>query len=130
MANTQFKDIAFNGKKYVTVGETGNIATSNDGVNWAPQMSNITENLHSIEWVDGQFISVGEEGTIISSIDGDNWTSDPSLNSSRLTSIATNGKTTVIGGWDSGPKDNLFISTDEQKWSDLDILRNLQIFGY
>jgi flagellin len=83
--------------------------------------------LHSIEWIDGKFVSVGENGMIISSVNGIDWSSESPLNSLRLNTIASNGQSVIIGGWDGTSKDNLFISTDDQNWAVVDALNDSQI---
>lgn len=125
--NTPYKDIAFNGDMYVAVGTDGNVATSLDGSEWTDRTSNVTNDLHSVEWIDGKFLSVGENGTIISSENGVDWSSESPLNSFRLNTIASNGESVIIGGWDVTSKDNLFISTDDHNWAVIDALNNSQI---
>ncbi|MDX8390862.1 MAG: hypothetical protein R8M38_10280, partial [Mariprofundaceae bacterium] len=69
------RDIASNGTLFVTVGDTGMVATSSTGANgsWLGGTTGIANNLQGITWGNGKFVAVGAGQTIITSTDGINW---------------------------------------------------------
>ena len=72
------KDIIYANSLWMTVGETGRIQTSTDGLSWTTQTSGTIENLHGITYNSDAtaFVVVGDDNTILQSTDnGVTWTS-------------------------------------------------------
>lgn len=67
-----YQATAFGDGKYVSVGESGAIITSTDGINWVGQKSGTTNTLFAIAFGQGKFIAAGNN-IILSSTDGVNW---------------------------------------------------------
>ncbi len=57
----------------VTVGSSGTILTSINGINWLTQTSNTSERLWSITFGDNKYVVTGDNGTILTSPDGITW---------------------------------------------------------
>jgi hypothetical protein len=83
--------IAQNQSIIVTVGASGNIRTSTDGITWTTRTSGTTRQLNDIIWTGTQFVVVGATGTITTSTDGITWTTRTSGTTSALTGVAYNG---------------------------------------
>jgi hypothetical protein len=66
--------IAFGKNLFVAVGDAGQILTSSNGNDWAPQSSGTSSNLSAVAFGNNQFIAVGKGGELIRSIDGVTWT--------------------------------------------------------
>ena len=69
--------------RYVAVGNTGTIITSNIfGIDWTVQNSSVTEQLSDVLWnnVTGQYVAVGYNNTIITSPDAVTWSLDNYVN--------------------------------------------------
>lgn len=52
---------------FVTVGNSGVILTSPDGVNWRPRNSGVTNNLQAVAFAGSSFMAVGDGGLILQS---------------------------------------------------------------
>lgn len=64
------------GGEFFIVGNSGQILTSVDGVNWKQKITNIdkSSNLYGIAYGAGKYVITGDKGRIYSSKDGVNWT--------------------------------------------------------
>ncbi|UQZ34807.1 hypothetical protein C2I18_15495 [Paenibacillus sp. PK3_47] len=71
--------IAYGNGKFVTVGFSGYIYTSDDGVTWQNRSSNISKDLWSVTYGAGKFYAAGANETIISSQDGITWEKENGL---------------------------------------------------
>lgn len=69
-----FNSVCFGNGIFVTVGNSGKISTSSDGVSWQAKTSGTTESLKRIEFLNSTFIAIGDFGTILTSTDANNWT--------------------------------------------------------
>ena len=86
-------DVAF-----VSVGEYGIILSSENGVNWIPQISNTTKDLYSVSNDNNTYVAVGAEGTIQTSSDGVTWYSRTSDTTKHLYGVTYgNGYFIVVG---------------------------------
>lgn len=87
--------------RFVSVGNTGTIITSTDGINWNTQSSGTNNYLKDVIWggfSPGMFLAVGLSGTILKTVDGVNW-------------IEINGQTDDFYGvaWGGPENDKKFV---------------------
>lgn len=98
-------DVEYNGSLYVTVGMTGLIATSLDGVSWTMRTSGVTADLMSVVWNGRQFVAVGDRGTILTSTDGKAWTQRQSAATEKLVKVIWTGTAFIASA--QGPSSGL-----------------------
>ena len=72
---------------FVTVGQSGTILTSSDGISWTSRTSGTTNTLYGITYGNSTFVTVGVSGTILTSSDGVTWTSRTSGTSENLIGV-------------------------------------------
>lgn len=98
---TDFYSIAWNGTRFVAVGESGGIYTSTTGTGtWTRRTSPTAQILLAVAWSGIQFCSVGVAGAIITSPDGITWTLQTSGSANNLAAVtwdATNSQFVVVG---------------------------------
>jgi hypothetical protein len=70
---TGMNGIAFSGVGYVAVGNGGQLFTSSNLAAWVPGNSNTTEDLTSVELLNGALFATGTNGTLLVAADGVNW---------------------------------------------------------
>jgi hypothetical protein len=70
---TGMNGIAFSGVGYVAVGNGGQLFTSTNLVAWVQGNSNTTEDLTSVELLNGALFATGTNGTLLISPDGTTW---------------------------------------------------------
>ena len=58
----------------MTVGESGTILTSSDGVTWTSRTSGTSDKIREVTYGNSTFVTVGDNGTILTSTDGTSWT--------------------------------------------------------
>mgnify|MGYP003630375125 FL=1 len=78
VTDVTLNDIIYSNSLWMTVGNTGRIQTSTDGLTWTTQTSGTTENLQGITYnsTATAFVAVGDNNTILQSLDdGVTWTS-------------------------------------------------------
>ncbi|RME59713.1 hypothetical protein D6779_03660 [Candidatus Parcubacteria bacterium] len=71
------QDLAWNGKRFVAVGNSGSILTSLDGRKWTFRKlpdKRFHSTLHGVAWNGQRFVIVGDRGIILTSPDGKEWT--------------------------------------------------------
>jgi hypothetical protein len=68
----------------VSVGDSGTIITSRDGISWKKRNPWTSLELYGINYGNGLFVTVGDKGTILTSSDGISWTSRKSGTSKYL----------------------------------------------
>ncbi len=69
------RDIAWDGRRFVAVGDMGSIMHSADGESWTNASTTATEErLFGVVWNGSHFVAVGNNGTTVHSADGDRWT--------------------------------------------------------
>ena len=71
--------VAYGNGIFVAVSNTNGITTSTDGITWTQRTSNVSGNLYSVRYLNGNFIAVGTganggAGGITTSTDGITWT--------------------------------------------------------
>ena len=72
---------------FVSVGNSGTIIISSDGITWIFSNSGTSSNLWGINYGNSTFVTVGDNGTILTSSDGTTWTSRTSNTSNNLLEV-------------------------------------------
>ena len=82
---SRLRDIAWGNGRFVAVGKSGNIITSEGGTRWSHTIINADCDLSSVAFGDGRFVAVGTisstttlVGLVLISTDGMHWTQTPS----------------------------------------------------
>jgi hypothetical protein len=70
--NTVIARVIFNGTRFVAVGESGGISTSEDGLTWSPRYASST--LSGLVYGNGTHVAHGPVGSMVTSVDGLTWT--------------------------------------------------------
>ncbi len=70
-------DVAYNGERFVAVGNQGIAISSIDGVHWSRSYTGTDSRLNAVTWTGERFIAVGTGGKAITSIFGAGWFSVP-----------------------------------------------------
>jgi len=76
------------GQSFVSVGNSGTILTSSDGILWTKRTSGKWEYLSGVTYGNSTFVTVGFSGTILTSPDGTTWTSRTSGTTNNLEDIS------------------------------------------
>ena len=105
--------VAFGGNQFVTVGESGAVRSSSDGVTWTARNAATANSLADVLYANGKFVAVGAAGTIRVSANGADWAAASSGVASSLAGIAYGGGTYVIVG-SSG---TVLTSTNATSWT-------------
>jgi hypothetical protein len=90
--------ITWTGTRFVTVGASGTIMTSPDGITWTAQTSGTSANLNAVIWTGTQLVAVGSSGTILTSADGVAWTLPTSGVTFTLNAATWTGTQIVVVG--------------------------------
>ena len=86
------------GQSFVSVGNSGNIITSSDGISWTKRTSGTREYLKGVTYGNGLFVTDGNSGTILTSPDGNSWTKRTSGTSRYLRGVTYgNGLFVTVG---------------------------------
>ena len=115
--------IAWNGTRFVAVGENGAIVHSPDGQVWTAAESGTSETLRGVAWSGARFVAVGQpgglldaRGVIVHSLDGQVWTVADGGPSAPLKSVVWTGMRFVAVG-SLGP---VVHSLDGRVWTAID----------
>ena len=119
LGSHSWNQLCFSGTKYVIIGNTGYLSTSDDGVSWAVSAKNTS--LGSKAWAyvgyDGtKYIAMGSNGYISTSTNGTTWTSATTsggLGQHTWMGFAYNGTTYIAIGYDGW----ISTSTDGTTWT-------------
>jgi len=91
--------VTHNGTRYVAVGLSGTIVTSENGEVWSRQQSPVTTDLLGVASApDGAVVAVGNNGLILESEDGLTWTESESPTENWLHGIVHDGAKFVVVG--------------------------------
>jgi len=113
VTSSQLNGLTYGSGKYVAVGNSGTVLTSEDGVTWTRRtVSGVTQNLQSVIHENGKYVAVGQNGTIITSEDGVTWTKTVSGSQNLQSVIYGNGKFVAVGA--SG---RVITSTNGTNWT-------------
>lgn len=88
------KDFGFGNGRYVAVGNSGRMWSSQDGITWQPNTQGVTsDTLNAVEFGRGVFVATGSRGTVLRSLDGLSWEvgSISSQSRSAIISLIWNG---------------------------------------
>jgi len=75
------------GQSFVSVGNSGTILTSSDGILWTKRTSGKWEYLSGVTYGNGLFVTVGNLGNIYTSSDGTSWTTRTTGTSNHLEGV-------------------------------------------
>ena len=106
----------FKNNLYITIGASGTIRTSPDGLNWTTNLnvSNATSSeLKDIVCTDNQIVVVGENGTILRSTDGADWTTIKPITSNLIYKVIY-GNNTLLAFTDKAGE--ILTSKDGINW--------------
>jgi hypothetical protein len=80
--STNINAVATDGKgKWVAVGQSGKIASSDDGITWTQRTSGFsTSHVNWVAYGGGTWVAVGGSGKVSTSTDGDTWTANTGSN--------------------------------------------------
>ena len=86
------------GQSFVSVGNSGTILTSSDGISWTKRTSRKWGYLKGVTSGNGLFVTDGNSGTILTSPDGNSWTKRTSGTSKYLRGVTYgNGLFVTVG---------------------------------
>jgi len=102
------------GQSFVSVGNSGTILTSSDGILWTKRTSGKWEYLSGVTSGNGLFVTVGSFlGIILTSPDGNSWTERTSGISKNLYGVTSgNGLFVTVG------RGTILTSTDGTHWTE------------
>lgn len=111
------EDVAWLGDRYIAVGKSGAIVTSNgDGSVWTLQDAGAnvaTTSLNAVANNNDRIVVVGTKGTILNSVDGSSWEELPNSTNNDLNDISWDGSQfTVVGS-----NDTILTSPDGITWT-------------
>jgi hypothetical protein len=113
ISKLNFNDMTIKAGLYVTVGDSGAIATSTNGQNWIIRRPPTGTHLLSIANNNKRFIAVGTAGTLIKSSNGVEWTKIPTAITTNIRKVAyLNNKF-----WLVGDKGLIASSPDGTNWT-------------
>lgn len=132
--NLTFRDVAWDGAKFIAVGTDynftapagwqGTVYTSADGLTWTRRYgtTNRSDELYGVAGSSSAgVVAVGTSGAVLSSADGITWNSIavPGV-APNMRGAAWNGSVFVITGYSSGSgTGRVFTSTDRTNWMDV-----------
>ncbi|MDP6654987.1 MAG: cell wall-binding protein [SAR324 cluster bacterium] len=108
--------VTFGNNIFVTVGWSGRILTSPDGIQWTERSSGTSNNLKDVIFENGSFLVVGNSGTMLSSKDGISWVERSSGTSKALNAAAYGNNTYVV----VGELGTIITSPDGTTWTERD----------
>jgi hypothetical protein len=120
---TAIYGIAWNGSKFVAVGQTDDSYTSSDGITWTTNSSVMPGSTlwRAIGYGNGSFVAVGDAGAIATSTDGITWTDRSVGPPAQLLGVAYKNGTWCIIGYDpSGGSpflSTILLSSDTITWN-------------
>jgi len=83
---------------FVSVGNSGTIIISSDGITWTFSTSGTSSNLWGINYGNSTFVTVGDSGTILTSSDGTSWDNGNNNNTNVLNGVTYgNSKFVAVG---------------------------------
>lgn len=111
-SENRLNDFEYGNGRWVAVGLSGTILTSEDGASWVSRSSGTTNNITTIRFSDGLWIATISSGSggILTSTDGINWTFRNPLGGVTRDSAYGNGVWMVVGS-------GIATSTDGINWT-------------
>jgi len=121
--------VAYHAGTFVSVGASGQIWTSSDGVNWTSRSSGVTGDLNAVTYGNGLFVAVGGTWSpgspgpppVVTSPDGITWTVQTQGIGQTINGyssvIYVDKKFFAVGGQDAFEKGEILTSSDGVAWS-------------
>jgi len=103
-------------KRYVAVGDSGMIITSDNGIDWVQRYSSTNTSLKGVTYGKGLFVAVGSNGAILTSPDAINWTRELSPASLGDFNEVAYGNGVFVGVTDKAYAWNIIRSPDGHHW--------------
>ena len=103
LTDQNLNKVIWDGSKFVAVGNNRIIITSQNGINWSLQNTNITNNLTNINYYDGVYVVLDTDGKLYYSLDLSNWEqrSSNQLNAIKdlifVPSLSYEGRYVIVG---------------------------------
>ncbi len=97
-SSTDFYSIVRGGNQLVSVGDTGAILVSSNGVKWTMRYTGSSVFLRDVIWTGNQYVVVGDNGTIRTSPEGITWKENKSFTTQSLNAIIWSGSQLVTVG--------------------------------
>lgn len=114
--NIALNDILYVNSTYITVGSSGTILTSTDGVSWTARTSGVSTALNSIAFGNGMYVIAGSSNVILTSTNLSTWTTRASGHSVTTISLSVveylNGNFVMTGS-----AGTILTSTDGISWT-------------
>ena len=115
VTSSKLNDIVYGDSKFVAVGNSGVIVTSNDGRNWTQRTTETTQDLYAVAYnPSGAFCAVGASGTVLTSTNGITWTEEfyiaPTINLKGITTFNPYQYWVVVGNDNGSNTSRLYTS--------------------
>jgi hypothetical protein len=113
--------VTFGDNRFVAVGDSGTVITSEDGMTWERQETGVDAQLVDIAYGKGMYIAIGSGETIISSSNGMQWRKEESDSGTELQSITFGDSAFFLSGYYLNVNlieycSKFFISSDGAIW--------------
>jgi photosystem II stability/assembly factor-like uncharacterized protein len=89
---------AWNGARWVVVGDSGRVLSSADGISWDERSAATSKSLVGVAWTGSRFIAVGEDGIRFESVDGAAWNASSSRTVNDLYRVRSFGNNLFVTG--------------------------------
>lgn len=119
---TPMSGVAYGNSVYVTVGSSGYILKSSDGISWSVEKNSSFLNVSytRVTFGNGLFVAISSNGTIVTSPDGTNWTQRTSGTTNYLYDVIyANSRYIIVG-----TNNTMLTSTDAITWTAVNIGAN------
>lgn len=124
-ATQMLSSVAASPTRAVIVGDFGRVLSSDNGTDWTPRDSGVTNWIYNVRFGGGQYVAVGEAGLVLTSADGITWTRRASGTTKWLNAVCfQDGKYFA-----SGTGGVLLRSLDGVSWSLLPGSTSKSLYG-
>ena len=106
-------EVTYNNGKYVAVGNSGIIVTSDDGKTWDNRSSGVIKVLRGVAYGNSKYVVVGHGGTVLTSTDSISWTAQTEPTAQNL--FGLNYLNNIFIG--VGNNGTILTSSDGINWS-------------
>jgi len=118
---TAIYGIAWNGSKFVAVGQTRHSYTSSDGITWTTHSDVLIGTARALGYGNGLFVAVADNGYIATSTDGITWTDRSVGGTVLLLGVAYKNGTWCAVGYDASGGSpflsTILLSSDAITWN-------------
>ncbi|HHH36327.1 MAG TPA: hypothetical protein ENK48_05795 [Gammaproteobacteria bacterium] len=115
---SDFKQVIWDGSRFLAPGASGVIATSPDGSSWTATSTGVIHQLYGIHYTGALYLVVGDRGTLATSTDAINWTFHATNLSSALFDVTWSpslGRYVAVGA-----NGKMLTSSDGSSWQATD----------